>query len=189
MSDIKERILLFIKEKKISITEFERSIGVSSGYVANISKSIQPDKLENISDNYPDLSIEWLLIGRGERLKNKPSNDQVSTNIGGDVHGSGNVIGNRVESGNINGNDNKVGIMPSDCEKALVRAKAEIDILKKKIKENEILNKKKLEEIVEQYKREIEILNKMLEQSIAAQDRAVKDKDLAMSLLEKALTK
>lgn len=68
MSTVKERLLRFIQEIGISTAEFERNIGVSGGYVSNISKSIQPDKLEIISNLYPQLSIEWLLIERGSML-------------------------------------------------------------------------------------------------------------------------
>lgn len=71
MNTVKERLLEFIKSKKMTIVEFERSIGVSNGYVSSISKSIQPDKLEVISDNNPELSIEWLLIGKGSMFKSE----------------------------------------------------------------------------------------------------------------------
>ncbi len=54
----------------MTTAEFERQIGVSGGYISNISKSIQPDKLEKISKIYPDLNIEWLLIGKGSMINN-----------------------------------------------------------------------------------------------------------------------
>lgn len=69
MSGVKDRLLRFIQEIGISTAEFERSIGVSGGYVSNISKSIQPDKLEIISRIYPSLNIEWLLINNGKMTK------------------------------------------------------------------------------------------------------------------------
>ena len=69
MSTVKERLLKFIKEANITTAEFERRIGVSSGYVNNISKSIQPDKLEIISDKFPQLNINWLLLNKGEMKK------------------------------------------------------------------------------------------------------------------------
>lgn len=65
MSTVKERLLIYIKSIKMPISEFEKRIGVSNGYINSISKSIQPDKLENISKNFPDLSIKWLLLGVG----------------------------------------------------------------------------------------------------------------------------
>lgn len=65
MSAVKERLLKYIKSIEMPISEFEKKIGVSNGYINSISKSIQPDKLENISKNFPDLSIKWLLLGEG----------------------------------------------------------------------------------------------------------------------------
>lgn len=69
MAGVKERILLFITECNITTAEFERTIGVSGGYIKNISKSMQPDILEKISNIYPLLSIEWLIVGKGNMLK------------------------------------------------------------------------------------------------------------------------
>lgn len=65
MSKVKERLLKYIKSIEMPTSEFEKKIGVSNGYINSISKSIQPDKLENISKSFPDLSITWLLLGVG----------------------------------------------------------------------------------------------------------------------------
>lgn len=69
MSKVKERLLKFIQSINITTAEFERRIGVSGGYVSNISKSIQPDKLEKISKEFPELNITWLLLGEGSMKK------------------------------------------------------------------------------------------------------------------------
>lgn len=66
---VKERLIEYIKFKRISARKFSISIGVSPGYVNSISKSIQPDKLNRITVQYPDLNPEWLLTGEGEMLK------------------------------------------------------------------------------------------------------------------------
>ena len=63
MSNIKERLLEFIKRKNLTTAEFERQIGVSNGYVKNISKSIPPSKIEKIASIFPDLDTQWLLFG------------------------------------------------------------------------------------------------------------------------------
>lgn len=65
MSSVRDRLIYFIRSKGLSFRDFERSIGVANGYVRNISRSIQPDKIEKISQIYPDLSIEWLITGKG----------------------------------------------------------------------------------------------------------------------------
>ena len=64
----KERLKLFIQTQNLSVSEFEKSIKVSNGYVNSITKSIQPDKLSLIVDKYPLINIYWLLLGKGEML-------------------------------------------------------------------------------------------------------------------------
>lgn len=69
MSGVKERLVRFIEYKGLSKNKFEKVCGFSPRYVSNISQSIQPDKVERISINYPDLNTGWLLTGEGEMLK------------------------------------------------------------------------------------------------------------------------
>jgi phage repressor protein C with HTH and peptisase S24 domain len=45
------------------MAEFGRRIGVSSAYITSMRKSIQPDKVEKIKEEFPDLDIDWLLTG------------------------------------------------------------------------------------------------------------------------------
>lgn len=68
---VKERLTAYIKYKKISISAFCRTIGVSNAFVSSMRKSLQPEKIENIAIYYPDLNISWLLTGEGEMLKNR----------------------------------------------------------------------------------------------------------------------
>ncbi len=71
MSGVKDRLIQFIRSTKLSNAEFERRVGVSNGYVKNISKSIQPDILETISNEYPELNIGWLMIGKGPMIMHR----------------------------------------------------------------------------------------------------------------------
>lgn len=73
---VKERLINYLDYKRISKTAFGRAIGVSSSYITSMRKSIQPEKLQSIALNYPDLNIDWLLTGDGEMLK--PSNRQLA---------------------------------------------------------------------------------------------------------------
>lgn len=68
----KERLKIFIKTLEIPVSRFEKQLNVSNGYVNSIQNSIQPDKLSLILDFYPNLNIEWLLLGKGEMLKSAP---------------------------------------------------------------------------------------------------------------------
>lgn len=93
MEEIKSRLSAYLKEKKINKSEFGRSIGVSSAYISSMRKSIQPDKLDKISEAYPDLNIVWLLTGEGEMLKGCTNIKQEVGDIYGDAQGV-NVHGN-----------------------------------------------------------------------------------------------
>lgn len=66
---VKQRLIDFIKYKNLSQAKFERAIGVSNGFVNNISKGIGADKMQRILSAFPELNQAWLLIGEGEMLK------------------------------------------------------------------------------------------------------------------------
>lgn len=68
---VKQRIKEFIKHKDMSVRAFERSCGLSNGYINSIEQTIMPNKVKIISLQYPDLNIAWLLTGEGEMLKPK----------------------------------------------------------------------------------------------------------------------
>ena len=94
---VKERLECFLKSKKISKTEFGKRVGASASYVSSIRKSIAPDKIEGIAENWPDLNIEWLMTGEGQMLKPQSAN---SVSVGS-VSGNGNSF--------VAGNNNNIG--------------------------------------------------------------------------------
>lgn len=66
------RLKKYIDYKGISISAFEKSIGMSNASFGKSLKnggSIGGDKLEKILSVYPDINAEWLLTGGGEMLK------------------------------------------------------------------------------------------------------------------------
>lgn len=71
---VKERLIDFIKFIGISQREFERRVGLSNGFVNNISKGIGADKLQKILSEFSNLNQSWLLTGEGEML-NRESNE------------------------------------------------------------------------------------------------------------------
>lgn len=66
---VKERLTQYIKYKNITTSAFCKSINVSTAFVSSMRKSLQPDKLESIAFNFPDLNTGWLMTGEGEMLK------------------------------------------------------------------------------------------------------------------------
>ena len=72
-----QRLNEFIKNQGISIRAFEQTILASDGMIRRAIKNnsdIQSKWIKNISDNYPQLNIEWLITGEGEMLKSKGEN-------------------------------------------------------------------------------------------------------------------
>ena len=70
---ILERIKEYIDYKNISISAFEKSLGMSNASFSKSLKSgkgIGTDKLENILTIYFDISPDWLLTGEGPMLRN-----------------------------------------------------------------------------------------------------------------------
>ena len=67
--NVKDRLKQFIMFKNISTREFERQIGVSYGFIGNMSKSTSPDKVIKISHQFPELNMTWLLTGEGEMIR------------------------------------------------------------------------------------------------------------------------
>jgi hypothetical protein len=67
-----ERIFKFIEYKGISTNEFSKKTGVSNGYFAKQKASnanIGSQIIEKIVNNYPEISIDWLIMGQGEMLR------------------------------------------------------------------------------------------------------------------------
>lgn len=91
---VKERLISFISFLGLSKNAFENACGLSTRYVSNISSSITPQKLKQISLKYPQLNTAWLLTGEGEMLKpQQPSVQQTNYNGNNNyVVGSGNCV-------------------------------------------------------------------------------------------------
>lgn len=80
MSTVKERTILFVKQMKLQMKEFEQRCKLSPGYVTSMRKSFGADKLQNVLDAFPELNREWLLFGEGEMLK-QPKEQQNIANV------------------------------------------------------------------------------------------------------------
>ena len=73
---VKERLIAYIDYKGLSKHKFETICGLSSRYVSNISKSIQPAVVKKISLNFPDLNMGWVLTGHGNMLNEQQTNKE-----------------------------------------------------------------------------------------------------------------
>ena len=131
-SNVKSRLIEFLKFKSISQKAFAQSVGVSAGFVNAIRVSIQPKTLEKISNVYPNLNITWLLTGVGPMLLDVAPPAQVSSVSNSAVAMHGTAINTvTTESSNSASRDSQ----------ELQLAKQKIEALEKLLDEKERLIK------------------------------------------------
>lgn len=65
---VKERLIIYLKHKKIGQNRFEAIAGIANGYISHLGNSPGIDKLTKILNAAPDLNRTWLLAGTGEML-------------------------------------------------------------------------------------------------------------------------
>ena len=70
ISTVKGRILTFIGHLGIPVSAFEKECGMANATIANMRKSLSQSKVNDIALKYPQLNIDWVLMGRGEMLNN-----------------------------------------------------------------------------------------------------------------------
>ncbi|WP_288765081.1 hypothetical protein [uncultured Porphyromonas sp.] len=86
---LKERLKDYIKSQSITIKDFERSLGMSNGYVNSISKGLGDEYMTRLIEKYPTLNIPWLLTGEGDMLigdTNVSGNHSLGVNNGSVTH-------------------------------------------------------------------------------------------------------
>ena len=71
MNNIKERLLYFAKEQKLLMMDFYKKITVASSNFSGkgAESALSTDKIVHILTIYPELSPDWLLLGKGEMLR------------------------------------------------------------------------------------------------------------------------
>lgn len=107
---VKERLVTFIKRKGLSQKKFETMVGLSNGYVNNISKGIGAEKMQRILSVFPELNQEWLLTGEGAMLKTAEARP-----IAPDRHAQIPLVGQYAYAGYLSGyGDNEyIGTLPT----------------------------------------------------------------------------
>ena len=70
---IKDRLLQFIAHKGLTNKSFETKCGLGNGFVSKVGDSIRKEKLEKISNAFPELNIDWIINEKGEMLKSAPA--------------------------------------------------------------------------------------------------------------------
>lgn len=68
MENISSRLKKYIRYKNLSIRAFERSMDWGNSTVNNIKDSITSEKMMQLKDTYPDLNLQWVLMGVGDMI-------------------------------------------------------------------------------------------------------------------------
>jgi len=67
-----ERLHYYLEYKQITAYLFEKTCGLSNGYLGKQLRgkgSVGSEILEKIGEQYPDLNLTWLITGRGKMIQ------------------------------------------------------------------------------------------------------------------------
>lgn len=158
MTSIKDRFQQIADYKKVSIRKLEQLFSLNRGNISNISDkngAIGSDKLSKICENMPEISIEWLLTGKGEMLKD-----------------SGSVISQTIKgNGNIsNAGNNRINIPIQTTSQELSEDKELLKELRNIIKDKDQIIADLREELKEKREELKEIKEELKEKNSQIQD-------------------
>lgn len=71
------RLVEYITHKGMSINSFEIEWGVSKNYIKNIVRNIKPEYLESLIEKWPDINLNWLMMGKGNMLNESKSDSDI----------------------------------------------------------------------------------------------------------------
>lgn len=91
---VKQRLIEFMRAKKLSQKRFETIAGLSNGYINSLRQAPTATKLQSILSAFPDLNQQWLLTGEGEMLN---GGEVAKSDAGRPFFGSLPVSAGRVE--------------------------------------------------------------------------------------------
>lgn len=76
MAEIKERLINYLKISGISKKDFSEKTGISLWNITgkSVKSELGGEQISLIIGNYPNISPDWLLLGKGEMLREKREN-------------------------------------------------------------------------------------------------------------------
>lgn len=128
---VKDRLIKFIYSMNLTKSGFEKTVGLSNGYLNQLRSSPSNEKIEQISNSFPQLNRYWLLTGVGPMLLDVAPPAQVSS-VNSDVAMHGNAI-NTITNESAGGE--------SSVSQELKMAQQKIEALEKLLDEKERLIK------------------------------------------------
>ncbi len=96
MNGVQERLNQFINYLGINVSQFEQNIGVGNAFVANTNERMKNSSKKLISSRYPELNMDWLIMGSGEMLnENKNIINSYGANSANAIGGNATVVNHR----------------------------------------------------------------------------------------------
>lgn|GEM_PF-5357612 len=99
-TELRIRVEEFVDRMGLNNSQFSVSIGCHPTYVGSIDENMKTETIKTINRIYPDLNIEWLLLGTGSMLKS----DEGAVAVGDAAnaqHGDGNTYHNGADAATI----------------------------------------------------------------------------------------
>ena len=128
---VKDRLIKFIYSMNLTKSGFEKTVGLSNRYLNQLRSSPSNEKIEQISNSFPQLNRYWLLTGVGPMLLDVAPPAQVSS-VNSAVAMHGNTI-NTITNESAGGE--------SSVSQELKMAQQKIEALEKLLDEKERLIK------------------------------------------------
>lgn len=170
-STISQRLKVLIDQLNESVYGFAKAINVSQSSIATILKrdgGISSDIIKKIIISYPKISLDWLLTGEGNMFKPELPTTVLSHNRqSGENNNMGGLVGNlTIQDPNVKKimEDGKVEIH-RDTALQVEELQRVINAQDQRIKDFERINEqmvfviKSKDEVIDTYKKMIEILN------------------------------
>lgn len=63
-SELRDRVIGYIKNKGMSVRAFEESMGLPNGSISQYTDNTSKDTLKRISETYPDFDVDFIITGK-----------------------------------------------------------------------------------------------------------------------------
>lgn len=137
-NSIRDRLIEFVKYKKISRNRFASIAGLSYAFINNVGQSLSLITQTKIENKFPELNMQWLLTGEGEMLKPVKSSKENPIINSPLAHSSING-NNQITIGEYSSSERTEVLDISHIQLEMEKMRLEIDLLKKLIEEKDRL--------------------------------------------------
>lgn len=143
MEVINERIRIIYKSYNITLKSFSEALDISEGTLKSMfNRGTNPsfEIIKKITNAYPDISLDWLITGKGEMLKRDTEGGINLSNVGsGNIANAGTMSNVQPYPNNAVGSNLAVddGIVKDDKDQQIILLKEKVQHLEEMLQEKE----------------------------------------------------